>query len=382
MEHPSVTGHYTTASNTSFSIVESEGRIWLSQPAIPDEYSPELVWVGPTELKITSGPVAGGVIAVEASEGVALGGLLNGSLPVTHVEDPPGFTPGEGLTAPEYHDDPERDRRFEEAWDAHQEGSALTAPDPYAVHELVQWLMYRDEFIFHGSGKADIEVFEPRRSSVELMNYAGHGNLGAVYGTHNGLWSMFFAVVDRDRLRGSIRNGFASYVSRVTGESADLYQFSVSETSLPDRPYSAGAVYVLPRDTFERIRFGGDGPYTNEWGSTERVKPLAVIHVEPEDFPFLEDIGGHDDGELMRLQEIADEVFGNVESVTRIDQGFRLTLSGDVDRAVLEEWLDLGRKFFPDMTRDIVDERTVEMTGPPALVHSLEERLAEFLEPD
>lgn len=277
-------------------------------------------------------------------------------------------------------DDPERDGIFEEVWDQTGRGEQITVPDPYLPHEFVQWLIQRDEYIFHGSGKTDIDVFEPRRESLELMNYHGGGNLGAVYGTHQGLWAMFFAVVDRGRLQGSIRNGVATYTSSITGEEVDLYQFSVSQASLPDRPFSAGALYVLPRETFDRIRLPGGGPYSNEWGSPVSVEPLGVIQLEPENSPFLDEIGGHDDGELIRLNELSGEVFGRVEGASRVDGGFRLTISPALDREVLDQWLELGQRFFPDMSRNLINDTTVELLGPPALIHTLEDQLGELLD--
>ena len=33
---------------------------------------------------------------------------------------------------------------------------------------------------------------------MEMMDETGRGNIAGVYGTHNGLWSMFFAIIDRE----------------------------------------------------------------------------------------------------------------------------------------------------------------------------------------
>lgn len=376
MEHPEVVGHYIAESNFEFSIVEEEGQLLLVQPAIPDEYHPTLRWNSPTQLMVENGPIAGAHIDLDIKGGVAVGGTAFGALPISRTEDPPQPTPGEGLLPPQYPEDSDRDAAFAAAWAAHEKGTQLTVPPPYEIHEMVMWLMAKDEFIFHGSKKIDIDVFEPRRDSLELLNYAGHGNLGAVYGTQDGLWAMFFAVVDRARLWGSIRNGFGTYVSRYTGEEINLYQFSVSAESLPDQPFSQGALYVLPRATFQRIKRGKDGPYTNEWGSPVPVEPLARILVEPEDFPFFDRVGGHDDSEIIRLQKAAEHVYSNVTAARRLDDGYSLTLSEDVDSGQLADWLELGRKFFPDMTREVMDDGVVELRGPEALVHTLEDRFA------
>lgn len=101
--------------------------------------------------------------------------------------------------------------------------------------------------------------------------------------------------------------------------------------------------------------------------------------LEPEDFPFLDEIGGHDDGELIRLNELSGEVFGSLVGASRVDGGFRLTISPGLDGEVLDEWLELGQRFFPDMSRNLIGDTTVELLGPPALIHTLEDQLEEFL---
>ncbi|MDX1467713.1 MAG: hypothetical protein R3258_00060 [Acidimicrobiia bacterium] len=380
MTRPLVTGHFQTAAISGFSVFERGDRLFLRQPPIPDEYSPEVEWVGPARMRVLSGPGAGAEVDVEVEDGIVVGGTIYGALPFHRTDTPPEPTPGEGLLAPPFAPDANRDSIFEEFWSAHRPGGELTVPAPYRPFEFIMWLMGKDEFIFHGSAKTDIEVFEPRRDSVEIMDFGGHGNLGAVYGTHDGLWAMFFAVIDRSRIEGSIRNGVATYRSWKTGEEVDFYQFSVSARNVPDRPFSPGGLYVLPRETFERIRLGPGGPFTNEWGSPSPVRPLAMLQVIPEDFPFLDDVAGHDDEDLIRYNEVSSEVYRSVESARRIEGGFRLTLSKGLDPQVLAEWFEAGRRFFPDVMREDVDDVTVEILAPEAVLHTLEARLEERLE--
>ena len=63
----------------------------------------------------------------------------------------------------------------------------------------------------------EIDEFQPARKSMELYDETGRGNLQAVYGTHDGLWAMFFAIIDRPNLQGSIRNG-VTYFKNQAGE--------------------------------------------------------------------------------------------------------------------------------------------------------------------
>lgn len=365
------TGHFAIF-DFGFTIEDRGGDLVMAAPEIPRGFEPRLELVGPTRLRVTTGHLAGAEVDLTVDDGRVAGGLIGGAIPVERLEGPPDPVPGGGLVGPVYRDDAERDRVFAERWHA---GGGAIAADPYPVHELVQWLMARDEFIFHGSNRTAIEEFAPRRESMELNNQGGHGNLGAVYGTHDGLWAMFFAVVDRSALRGSIRNGVGTYQAD-DGRHVDVYRFSVDHRSLPSRPFTPGMLYVLPREPFDRIPMYPGGPFSNEWACPEPVRPLARIAVAPDDFPFLDRIGGHDDGDLVRLSELGDEVFARVADATPIDGGFRLVFS-DLDPGVRDEWIALGIRFFPDVERRLVDDTTVEMTGPPAFVHTMERRLAE-----
>jgi hypothetical protein len=276
---------------------------------------------------------------------------------------------------------PDLDATLADLWAKAQglDGAALDLPDTVAPHHFVQWLMARDELIFHGSNRRDIDEFLPRRTSMELHDVGGRGNLGAVYGTHDGLWSMFFAVVDRGALRGSIRNGVSRF-DAPDGDRVDVYHFSVSSVSLPEHPFTSGALYLLPRRTFQRIPFYPGGPPSPEWASTEPVRPIARILLEPEDFPFLDRVGGHDDGPLLEFGELATAVVDAATAAERVDGGFRITTTAS--RGDVERWAELAAGFFPDVYHrvDAVGAATsVTLTGPPALVHTMEDRLADLL---
>ncbi|HSM02033.1 MAG TPA: hypothetical protein VK960_06300 [Acidimicrobiia bacterium] len=367
------TGHFAIF-DFGFTITDHGGTLVMAAPGVPEGYEPRLERVGPTGLRVTTGYLAGAEMELTVEEGGVTGGLIGGAIPVLRLDGPPEQVPGGGLVAPDLGDDAERDRVFEDRWTTALADGAATA-DPYPVYSLVQWLMRRDEVIFHGSNRTEIEEFTPRRESMEIGNTGGHGNLGAVYGTHDGLWAMFFAVIDRSRLRGSIRNGVGMYESG-SGDRIDLYRFSVDHRSLDARPFTDGMLYILPRDRFERIPLYPGGPPSNEWACHEPVRPLTKIAVAPTDFPFLDQIGAHDDGELVRLSELNDEVYARVVDAIPITGGFRLVFEGLVP-AVRDEWMALGQRFFPDVGRRLIDDTTVEMTGPPAFIHTMERRLAE-----
>jgi hypothetical protein len=173
---------------------------------------------------------------------------------------------------------------------------------PYPKYEFIQFVTAQNAVIFHGSNDQDIDLFVPKRSSMELYDRSGRGNRLAIYGTHEGLWATFFAVVDRARLRGSIRNGVAYFYNR-QNEMEALYNFSINQEQLQERPWCEGVLYLLPRNVFERLELA-PGVFLNEWACGQNVRPFARLLVKPEDWPFLELVQGHDDSLLIRTREI------------------------------------------------------------------------------
>jgi hypothetical protein len=156
------------------------------------------------------------------------------------------------------------------------------------------------EIALHGSGDPNIALFEPRQSN-DLNEF---GNQKAVYAASDGLWAIFFAVVDRGRV-GSITNACVSLASEAGDLHGPYYVFSVSRAALPNQPWRTGTVYLLPRGTFTfqpPMTFGPNQVHFAQLASLVPVQPLAKLTVTPEDFPFLAQIRGHDDH---RLQEYA-----------------------------------------------------------------------------
>lgn len=147
--------------------------------------------------------------------------------------------------------------------------------------------------VLHGSGNPDIALFEPRKSD----DVNPFGDRKAVYAASDGIWPIYFAILDRDRFPMSLIN---SSVRIVEGErrSEPHYFFSISKQVLDQKPYRRGTVYLLPRATFEQQPPMRDGERTIElpqWASLEPVVPLAKLSIGPEDFPFLAQMRGHDD---------------------------------------------------------------------------------------
>jgi len=171
---------------------------------------------------------------------------------------------------------------------------------PWPKWQFLCYLADQRDIAMHGSGDATIALFEPRQSN-DLNEF---GNQKAIYAAADGLWAMFFAIVDRERV-GSITNACIRLEDETGVSHGPYYHFSVSQTALPDQPWRTGTVYLLPRSAFHLqapITFGAYQAHIAQLASFSPVPPLAKLTVTPADFPFLGQIRGHDDH---RLQEYA-----------------------------------------------------------------------------
>ena len=150
----------------------------------------------------------------------------------------------------------------------------------YPKHEFLHYLVEHHHVLVHGSTRADIAVLEPRAES----DNAGRV-IHAVFAASDGVWSMFFAILDRKPYPFSVNNG----CRREPG--GTVYYFSTS--TLHDRPWTDGMMYVMPRDSFEQLP-DRDGNPTEQWMSRVAVRPLVKLPVTPVDFPFLHQVQYHD----------------------------------------------------------------------------------------
>ncbi|MBN1583582.1 MAG: hypothetical protein JXA89_22945 [Anaerolineae bacterium] len=151
---------------------------------------------------------------------------------------------------------------------------------PYPKYTFLHYLVERHHVLVHGSNRSDIEILEPRAES----DNAGRV-IHAVFAASDGIWPMFFAILDRKPYPFSVNNG----CRREPG--GKVYYFSSS--TLYDQPWTDGMMYILPRDSFEQIR-DADGKPTEQWMSRLAVRPLLKLDVIPADFPFLQQVQYHD----------------------------------------------------------------------------------------
>ncbi len=170
---------------------------------------------------------------------------------------------------------------------------------PVPKWQFLCYLADQHGVILHGTGDTHIQVFEPR-PSIDLNEF---GAQTAVYAARDGLWTMFFAILDRGRYSMSTSNACIRLVDEAGRVSEPRYVFAISQPALRQQPWRKGTVYLLPGDTFVNqpsLQFGSYEVRIPQMASLEPVKPFAHLEVDPEDFPFLKDIRGIDDA---RLQE-------------------------------------------------------------------------------
>jgi hypothetical protein len=195
---------------------------------------------------------------------------------------------------------------------AQGEGGWLEDALPVPTWQMLCWLADTKDVLLHGTGDPEITVFEPRQSN----DVAEFGNRKAVYAASDGLWAMFFAIVDRVRYRMTIVNAAIRLETPDSPMGQPHYFFSLTDTVLKEAPWREGVVYILPRRGFEEERgyqFEETQVHTNHWASLEPVCPRAKVRVSPQDFPFLSQIRGQDDDVLAARAEANPNGFPWVE---------------------------------------------------------------------
>jgi hypothetical protein len=155
--------------------------------------------------------------------------------------------------------------------------------------QFLSWLTDEKGLLLHGSGKDDITEFEPRHPE----DTSEFGGQQAVFASSDGIWAMFFAIVDREVARSLVN---ASFVLGTRETATAYYYFSINQDAFDNEPWTMGMVYVLPAHGFRREpddEWHGRRLRANQWASSVPVKPLAKLRVSPDDFPFLAEVNGH-----------------------------------------------------------------------------------------
>lgn len=328
-------------------VTATDGELLAAVPGVPAGYEIVLAPLGERSFQMLNGPLRGAVLEpVDGAEGVV--GFRAGPFLLNKSRSAESTPPTPRLLAPPLQLDAAKEADFAALLAEILAGRVDWIDEHlhYPKHEFVQYVTAQEAVLFHGSNRDDIEIFEPVRKSVELRDETGRGNQQGIYATHDGLWSMFFSVVDRARLRGSINNG-VNYFHNRAGETLAVYNFSINGEQLAERPYCNGALYLLPRAPFRRLMMFGEIA-SNEWVCSEPLQPLARLRIAPSDFPFLDQIAGHDDGPLLRLSELGRAVRESARWAREEADRFVIALPQTADMAAqLEEYLALLGELMP-----------------------------------
>lgn len=196
---------------------------------------------------------------------------------------------------------PEKLAAFERLFQATPPGASIDYALPYPKWQFLTCLCESNELVLHGSQNQGIQQVEPRQA----RDIRGFSSQHAIYATTDGIWVIYFAILDRFKYRQmSLFN--SCFQARISDEqlSDPLYFFSISQPVLLQKPWCRGTIYLLPRQPFQQEaprQIQGMEIIFPHWVSSSVIKPLARLDVGPEDFPFLEQIHGHNDAKVVEL---------------------------------------------------------------------------------
>ena len=195
----------------------------------------------------------------------------------------------------------ERQEAFERLFHSTPVGGLIDYQLPYPKWQYLSWLCETKELVLHGSQNLEISEVEPRQAKDKKA----FSDQKAIYATTDGIWVIYFAIIDRKRFNGiSLFNSCLQVRLGVDQWSEPVYFFSVSQFARVQKPWCDGMVYILPRQTFEQEahqQAQGMEIAFPHWISHVAIKPVSRLRVGPQDFPFLEQIHGHDDEKLVQL---------------------------------------------------------------------------------
>jgi hypothetical protein len=182
--------------------------------------------------------------------------------------------------------DPARRAAFDELVSAARDGNGTVDVGNcrYPLHELLTYLVTERDYLLHGSNDPDIRVLEPRPA------HDFGTELHAVVACDDGIWPLFYAVVNRERIEAMFTN--CLHVGRPPRRRR-LYMFAIVADPAAEETWTRGVVYALPRDGF-RHEWG------KEWVSEHRVEPLLRVPVSAGDFPLRDSVVGLSDARELR----------------------------------------------------------------------------------
>ncbi len=167
--------------------------------------------------------------------------------------------------------------------------------------QFLSYLCRSKDLVLHGSQNLEIEVVEPRQA----LDVKAYSNQNAIYAAADGIWVIYYAIIDRQNFSPlSLFNACFNLQISPEVHQGPYYFFSLTHSALIRKPWCDGAIYILPRATFEQEpaqSMMGAKIVFPHWISPQAARPAAKLLVHPEDFPFLAQVHGHDDEKLAQL---------------------------------------------------------------------------------
>jgi len=205
------------------------------------------------------------------------------------------------LPRPPFDVSPAQQAAFEDLWRATPPGGVVDYGLPYPKWQYLSYLCDTGELVLHGSQNRDIGIVEPRQA----VDKRAYSNQRAIYATTDGIWVIYFAILDRARYpEMGLFNSCLRVRVAADQLSEPLYFFSITHSALLQKPWRDGMVYILPRQEFEQEapqQAQGMEVVFPHWISTAPAEPVARLCVGPQDFPFLAQIHGHNNERLVQL---------------------------------------------------------------------------------
>jgi hypothetical protein len=205
------------------------------------------------------------------------------------------------LPRPQFNLTPEKQDAFEDLFQSTPAGNIIDYHLLYPKWEYLTYLCETREVVLHGSQVGGIDVVEPRQAN----DIKAFSNQRAIYATTDGIWVIYFAIIDRKKYSPMSLFNSCFRAGVLPDQLSDpMYFFSITHSALLQKPWCEGAVYILPRQSFQREaaqNIQGFDVVFPHWISGSPARPIAILSVDAQDFPFLDQIHGHNDEKLAQL---------------------------------------------------------------------------------
>lgn len=155
---------------------------------------------------------------------------------------------------------------------------------PYPKQDFLKYLVENQNVLLHGTNWKGVDELVPMPANCQAKEF---GNQNAVFGTKDSILPMFYAIRDKTKYRGSSNAGCSRSQNEETGEMETTYHFGITKQN--QEPWSSGVVCILDADNFTQGH-DDDGELINEYASLDPVVPLTRLRIEPEEFPYLDQV--------------------------------------------------------------------------------------------